>query len=81
MACRTVVTGPGVTAIFCDRSRRDRKCSSCGTYGADKACDYPTKTKSDTCDRALCSRCAVSVGPDRDYCPAHHRLSQETKTL
>jgi hypothetical protein len=27
-----------------------------------------------TCDRPICARCAVRVGPDRDLCGAHARL-------
>jgi hypothetical protein len=73
---------PGGGYICGTRTRR--KCSSCGTYGADRQCDYPVKVSkvaggkaSGTCDRWLCDRCAASVGPDKDYCPPHQRLSQE----
>lgn len=76
-------------------TRTRRKCSSCGGDRADKQCDYPVTrrvqqaighsnatapTYAGTCDRYLCSTCAVMVAPDIDYCPAHHRASQETKT-
>lgn len=54
----------------------NRNCSSCGRPGADIRCDYPVKTKSGTCDRWLCKRCAVSVGPDWDYCPVHDRIAK-----
>jgi hypothetical protein len=81
MACRTIYIDGVAIGIGCDRTRRpSHKCSSCGWGGADKQCDYPVKTKSGTCDRWLCRKCAVSVGPDRDYCPPHHRLNQEAKT-
>lgn len=83
MGCRTLYLDGVAIGIACDRVRSRRgthKCSSCGRLFADKQCDYPVKTKSGTCDRWLCRKCAVSVGPDRDYCPPHHRLNQETKT-
>jgi len=31
-----------------------------------------------TCDRPICSRCAVSAGPDRDICPPHARAAKST---
>lgn len=60
---------------------RDKKCSSCGGFGATQLCDYPVTRKGApaTCDRACCAKGAVNVGPDRDYCPPHHRLSKETQ--
>lgn len=33
-------------------------------------CDFPVG-EGKTCDRPMCKRHATSVGPDRDYCPAH----------
>jgi hypothetical protein len=48
-----------------------RRCSSCGTRWASRQCDYP-KGKG-TCDKHLCDGCAVTVGPDLDYCPDHPR--------
>ena len=60
----------------CTRNElRDHAFGDCEVYWRKN----DVKTKSGTCDRWLCLRCAVSVGSDRDYCPAHHRLSQETK--
>jgi len=77
MGCRTLFINGHAVGIACDRSRREsHKCSSCGWGGANKQCDYPVQTKSGTCDRWLCGKCAVRVGPDRDYCPPHHRLTE-----
>lgn len=81
MKCTPILGG-----FMCGPRPRSHKCSSCGYLSARKQCDYPVKPKlhrkiaKATCDRWLCDRCAVNVGPDRDYCPPHHRLSQETKT-
>lgn len=79
MGCRTLYLNGVAIGIGCDRSKRYHKCSSCSAYGANVQCDYPVKTKSGTCDRWLCRKCAVKVGPDRDYCPPHDRLTQEEK--
>jgi hypothetical protein len=75
MTCRTFDLGNGVTGIACTRERRKR-CKECGATG-DRLCDYPLRGKAAgrTCDVRLCSRCAVVVGPDRDYCPPHARLA------
>lgn len=44
-----------------------------------KLCDYPVTRNGvqGTCDRPLCSRCAVSQGKDVDYCPEHARVASE----
>jgi hypothetical protein len=54
-------------------------CQTTGCYGVEeKLCDYPVtrKGKPGTCDRKLCSRCAVNVGPNKDYCPPHARVAK-----
>lgn len=79
MTCEHVKIGDA-HAIICSRGPRRRKCSNgqC-TQWASRECDYPVKAygpahaRSHTCDKPLCHGCAVSVGPDRDYCPAHPR--------
>lgn len=50
----------------------------CG-FKHSKLCDYPVKRAGvlGTCDLKLCHHHARSVGPDRDYCPAHLKLSQQ----
>lgn len=57
-----------------------RPCSSCGASVLDgKLCDFPVKKagrKSETCDRFCCDKCAVNVGPDRDYCAPHARAGK-----
>ena len=80
MGCRTIFINGVAIGIGCDRGRRSHTCTSCKAYGANLQCDYRVKTKSGTCDRWLCRKCAVKVSPDRDYCPPHHRLSQEGTT-
>ena len=74
MPCKVVKTGERTAAIVCTRGG-SKRCSSCKTRAASKLCDFPVTRdgKETTCDRPLCTRCAVTVGPDRDHCPAHAR--------
>ncbi len=76
MPCNTYRDPDGkFTAIVCTRGKRPIKCSVCGLSGG-KLCDFPLmgpKTGK-TCDRSLCSKCAVSGGADIDYCPPHARM-------
>ena len=70
----------GTTAIVCGRGARTLRCSGCGQPGAGKLCDYPVvrmNGNAGTCDRPLCERCAISIGPGRDFCPPHHRYEQK----
>lgn len=87
MACRTIISGSGVTAIACGPRGRDTWCMSCGAASS-HLCDYPIRPragdrKEPTCDRKICERC-LTVQPDgKEFCPPHQRLtdkmSQETK--
>jgi hypothetical protein len=62
---------PGGGVAFVDGSTSRRRYCGCGRV-ATLQCDYPDpKRKSGTCDRHVCRTCAVSVGPDRDYCQHH----------
>ncbi len=76
MPCNTVDIGGGSYAIVCRRGNRPKPCSICGRPGS-KLCDFPlTGPKAGkTCDRSLCAKCAVNVGPELDYCPTHGRMS------
>lgn len=62
----------GGFGIACTARQRRRKCRVCGERWASKLCDFPTGNG--TCDAPLCDPCAVSVGPDRDFCPSHDRV-------
>jgi hypothetical protein len=76
MVCRTVIAGDGVTAIAYTRGERRRNCATPGCRNhADKQCDFPVTRngKSATCDRYICSPCAISKGRDLDFCPPHAR--------
>lgn len=56
-----------------------KACSSCSVLTRrPKLCDFPLAgaKAGKTCDRALCDGCATSIGPNRDYCPAHARQSK-----
>jgi hypothetical protein len=76
MTCRFIDLGNGVTGIVCTRGERAKRCKACGDR-ASRQCDFPLRGKATgrTCDANLCERCAVVVGPDRDYCPPHARLA------
>lgn len=75
MACRTFVLGDGSVGIACGPRGKRHACSAPNcTAPSSKQCDYPVKgRKSGTCDKHLCARHAVSVGPNLDYCEPHHR--------
>jgi hypothetical protein len=64
----------GVSGIYCTGRKGRKKCAACGTQWASLECDFPDQNrKSGTCDKPLCNGCAVTVGPDRDFCPHHPR--------
>lgn len=79
MACRTVTLPNGGLVIICGPRGR---IAGCQTPGCNKIhttlCDYPLEgpKAGTTCDRKMCDSCATSVGPDRDYCPAHARMME-----
>lgn len=68
MQCDFIDT-PNGRIVICSHRRSRPKCA-CGNR-ATKQCDYPNARGKGTCDRNLCNRCAISVGPDRDYCRTH----------
>lgn len=81
MPCDVKWTPGGGYAIACSRGQRQPRCSSCGAR-ASKLCDYRVERdgKPATCDRALCTRCAVRVpfgSRFLDYCPPHYRSDQK----
>lgn len=69
--CQTFRFSDGGVAVVCSRGRRRRpkRCELCGNESA-VLCDGKLEGGR-TCDVSLCRRCAVHVGTDRDYCPAH----------
>ena len=74
MACYHVTLPGGFTAIVCG-VRGASKCSEQGCNSPHtKLCDFPLSAGR-TCDRKLCDRYAIKVGPDRDYCPEHDEES------
>lgn len=80
MTCRSILDKDGaVVGVACSRGQR---CSGCGGR-ASKQCDFELKgpKAGKTCDKHLCGRCAVNVGPNRDLCPAHSRMRPEEKRL
>lgn len=61
-------------AIVC--VRRAKSYCSCGRVST-KLCDFPlTGPKTGkTCDRNICSSCAVNINRNVDYCPTHAKLA------
>jgi len=82
VTCRPLNFGNGVTGWACSRGERPQRCKECGGR-AIKLCDYPLagRKAGATCDAKLCGRCAVNVGPDRDYCGVHARVSKQHELL
>ena len=74
MTCHPLGNGGG---FFCTRERRIPPCSVCGKRLTSKLCDFALTgpRTGDTCNRKLCEGCAVNVGPNRDYCPPHARMT------
>lgn len=79
MPCKTIVMGDGVTVIACSRGQSRKRCK-CGRP-ADLLCDFPLSgaKSGKTCDMPICRSCATRVGPNRDYCPAHARMTAEKR--
>lgn len=76
MPCHTLKLPGGGVAIACSRGFKQSPCSVPGCANrSSKLCDYPVvrEGKQTTCDAKLCDRCAVKVGRDKDFCPAHSR--------
>lgn len=74
MTCETIRMPSGGYAIVCSRGRQKHKFCACGKP-ATLLCDWP-KDKG-TCDAALCRKCAVPAGPNRDHCPHHQQKEAE----
>lgn len=55
--------------IKCGRAPR-RICKFCRRNYATLLCDAPIGNGK-TCDAPICPTCAISGGPDTDYCPDH----------
>jgi hypothetical protein len=75
MHCRDIVIDGKVVGIACGSRSRPKPCKQCGARST-RLCDYPLagKKRGTTCDAPLCDRCAVKVGPDRDFCRPHANL-------
>lgn len=67
-----------ISGFACTRGSSRKRCAVCGSP-ATIACDWPLQglKVGQTCDRALCRRCATRIRPNVDYCPAHARMASE----
>lgn len=72
---------PGGIAIVCSRgSNRARACAFCGASVRQYVlCDFPLRGKKAgaTCSKPACTKCATSIGADKDLCPPHARYARE----
>jgi hypothetical protein len=77
MTCKPILDAKGNQIGFaCSRRTHVAPCVECGRPST-KQCDFELKNaKRRTCDRALCDRCARSVGKNRDYCRIHYEMSR-----
>jgi len=76
--CRVITDSSGhAVGWVCSRGRQASKpCVGCGRP-SDLLCDYPLHGEKNgkTCDKPICRRCAKHVGHNRDFCPAHARMT------
>lgn len=81
MSCEVCDLGLGWTVVVCRRST-----GTCSVPGCSRAaaalCDYPVtrRGKAGTCSAKLCATHRMTVGQDRDLCPAHAK-QQEIKPM
>lgn len=83
MPCEKTDLGGGNFAITCSRGQRTPACKTPGCGGRGQfLCDYPLEGKraGKTCDRPMCDRCRVSMGPGRDYCASHAAMAKAGAT-
>jgi hypothetical protein len=78
MPCKHINVG-GFGAIVCSRGSKPKPCVDCGA-GSTALCDYEI-AKGKTCDRAMCDRHRIRVGPNLDYCRAHRDRAYATGEL
>jgi len=76
MKCQ-IVKGPGGSAMIICGSRRQNAltCAFCSAK-ATRLCDFVVEPRvghvpPKTCDKPLCTACAVRFGTDSDSCPDH----------
>lgn len=70
MACKWVkLPDGGFAHLKLAGGRRPKPCSVCGGPGG-RLCDFPLGGGK-TCDASLCSKCAVPIAPNVEFCPHH----------
>ncbi|MGH6887973.1 MAG: hypothetical protein ACREHF_02050 [Rhizomicrobium sp.] len=73
MPCIRITLPDGTVALAKVARAPQKKCSVCGDR-AGLLCDYPVRGH--TCDKPLCSNCAVHKADDIDWCPGHGPVPQ-----
>lgn len=76
MACDRIKMADGSVLFICSRSKRRVMCGLCRKLEAEFLCDYKIGPKR-TCDRPLCSKCAIEVGPNTHQCFVHKGQQEE----
>jgi hypothetical protein len=65
----TTSDGHKWSGFVCTRGQKVKPCAVCGNPST-KLCDGDIGNGK-TCDVPLCSKCALHICPDKDYCPKH----------
>jgi hypothetical protein len=73
--CLKLEMPDGSFGIVCGL-RRSKKFCACGRP-CEFECDWKMKVRSGTCDKPICSRCALQVGPDKHLCREHQKAWEE----
>lgn len=84
MRSRPIIdAGGNVIGRACYREQR-ASCATTGCAGAGTLlCDYPVtrRGRQTTCNRRVCRRCAVALGPGLDFCPPHARAATDSLVI
>lgn len=70
MPCSVLKLPNGTVAIVKHARGRRTRCACCPAWSG-FLCDFEL-APGKSCDRPLCGRHAIPVGPDRHVCPTHH---------
>ena len=75
MACRAIKIGDS-TAVVCGRRAQQMRCKYCRRE-RERLCDYQVTRngRAATCNAPMCAKCAINVGPNKDYCRPHFNIS------
>jgi hypothetical protein len=82
MPCHPIHFPGGGTGIVCTAPMRRRRCGvdGCHSWWCEVLCDWPVPGKGKggkpkTCDRPVCEKHRVKLGPDLDHCWTHVQMA------